>query len=282
MSKRNNFIERSIKGALSFLKDSVFADEYALKRGWLQSLDPRVRVATMCLFVVEVLWTQDIVVVSGLYGFSLVLAYLSRIPRGLFLKRTWIFIPLFSFFIAFPALFSFFSPGEALVSFKVAGSTLVITRQGLAGAALFVARVATSVSYVILLSITTRHFEWLKVLRVFCVPQVFVMIFGMCIRYIYLFVGIVENTYVAIKSRAGIRIHHKKGQRVVAWNIASLWMRSYHLSSDVYQAMLSRGFRGEPVVLDEFKARPRDVVWLVISLAIFGFLAKGFCVRHYF
>jgi cobalt/nickel transport system permease protein len=273
--QRNNFIERSIMGALAFFKDSCFADEVALKKGWLQSLDPRVKAMTTLLFVVEILLAKDIVVVSALYGFSLALAYFSRIRLGYFLKRTWIFIPLFSFFIVLPALFSFFSPGEALATFKVAGFALVVTRQGAAGAALFVARVAASVSYAVLLSATTRQFELLKVLRVFCVPQLFVMVLGMCLRYIYLFVSIIENTYVAIKSRAGIRVHHKKGQRIVAWNIASLWMRSYSLSSDVYQAMLSRGFRGEPVVLEGFKARPRDAAWLALNIVLFVFLAKG-------
>jgi len=41
MLRGNNFIERSLAGALSFLKESVFADEYAVKNGFLQSLDPR-------------------------------------------------------------------------------------------------------------------------------------------------------------------------------------------------------------------------------------------------
>jgi hypothetical protein len=30
-------------GALSFFKDSVFADEYALQKGLLQSIDPRIK-----------------------------------------------------------------------------------------------------------------------------------------------------------------------------------------------------------------------------------------------
>ncbi len=30
-------------GALSFFKESVFADEYALKKGLLQSIDPRIK-----------------------------------------------------------------------------------------------------------------------------------------------------------------------------------------------------------------------------------------------
>jgi cobalt/nickel transport system permease protein len=203
----------------------------------------------------------------------LLLSGLSNIRLGFFLKRTWVFIPLFSLFIAVPALFNFITPGEALVTFNVAGITFTITRQGLAGASLFVVRVLTSVSFAILLSITTRHFELLKVLRLFKIPQVFVMTLGMCYRYIFLFVEIIEDTYLAIKSRVGARIHYKKGQHIVAWNIAFLWTRSYQLNEDVYKAMLSRGYQGEPLILEEFKIKARDWRWLflvsIISTLLF-------------
>jgi cobalt/nickel transport system permease protein len=77
-------------------------------------------------------------------------------------------------------------------------------------------------------------------------PQIYIFTLGMCYRYIYLFAGLVENTFKAIKCRTIVGMHYKKGQHVVTWNIAYLWMRSLKLSEDVYNAMLARGFRGEP------------------------------------
>ena len=94
------------------------------------------------------------------------------------------------------------------------------------------------------------------------------MIFGMCYRYVYLFVEIVENTYLAIKSRVGIRTHYREGQRIVAWNIANLWSRSFQMNEAVYNAMLSRGYRGEPVLMDDFKAETRDWIWLIIVAGV--------------
>ena len=249
-------------GVLSFLKESIFADEYASQKGFLQSLDPRIKTATFLVFIIQIALAKNINILFCLYALCLALTYFSKINIGFFLKRTWIFIPLFSLFIAVPACFSFFTPGETLAVLKIGGMRFIITHQGAGGAALFVARVIDSVSFAVLLSITTRHFELLKVLRIFKIPQIFVMTLGVCYRYIYLFVSIIENTYLAIKSRVGAKLHYKKGQHIVAWNIASLWGRSYQLNEDVYQAMLSRGYRGEPVVLQDFKARPRDYAWL--------------------
>ena len=269
MAGHNSFIERSITDALSFLKESIFAEEYASKPGFLQSLDPRIKVITIFLMIIATVLTRSIAVSCTLYALCLILAYFSHVKISFFLKRTWIFIPLFSIFIAIPALFSIFSPGEALFSVSLIGYKLSITRQGILGATLFVIRVTASVSFAVLLSLTTRHFDLLKVLRIFGIPQVFVMTLGMCYRYIYLFLEVAGNTYLAIKSRVGTRVPYKRGQRMVAWNMASLWLRSYHLNDAVYQAMLSRGYTGEPAVLENFKTRWIDWVWLFMTGVFF-------------
>ncbi|MCX6702801.1 MAG: cobalt ECF transporter T component CbiQ, partial [Candidatus Wolfebacteria bacterium] len=239
--KSNNFIERSIVGVLAFLRDSIFAEEYALRNGFLQSLDPRVKIISFLLLILEALFIGSNAVLFFLYGVCLFLVLISKINLGFFLKRTWIFIPLFSLFIVLPAIFG---PGEALLTWHILGAKLIITRQGLGGAAIFITRVITCVSFAVLLNLTTKHFALLKALRIFKIPQIFVMTLGMCHRYIYLFVGIIQNTYLAIKSRVGLGVQYQKGQNMVAWNIAVLWERSVGLSEEVYKAMLSRGYQG--------------------------------------
>ncbi len=264
----NNFIERSIAGAIAFIKDSIFSEEYSSKNGLMQSIDPRMKVVTSALLLLTALFTNSVAVVLYIYLISLIFTYLSKINIVFFLKRTWVFIPLFSLFIAIPALFSVFTPGDPIADINLFGHYLTITRQGLSGAMLFVTRVITSVSIVVLLNITTRHNELLKVLRIFRIPQIFVMILGMCYRYIYLLIEVIENTYLAIMSRVGRRVHYKKGQQVVAWSMASLWHRSYRMNEEVYNAMLSRGYAGEPVILNDFKTNSKDWLWLSIVTII--------------
>ena len=268
--KRSNFIERSLLGAFSFLKESIFSEEYASRKGLLQAIDPRIKFLSVMLFLLAVLFSRSVYFLIGMYVFCLMLAACSSIRLGFFLKRTWIFIPLFSLFIAVPALFNIFTPGEPVASVKIFTLSLSVTKQGIASASFFFMRVLTSVALCILLVLTTRHYMLLKVLRMFKVPQVFVMTLGMCYRYVYLFIEIIQNTYLAIKSRVAHISSMKKGQGIVAWNIASLWQRSYQLNEDVYKAMLSRGYRGEPVVLSDFKTRVIDWVYLIIAIIISG------------
>jgi len=268
--KRNNFIERSLSGTFSFLRESIFSDEYASKKGFLQARDPRIKGLIVLMLLLAVMFSRDIRFLAGIYALCLLLACVSSIGLGFFLKRTWIFIPLFSLFVAIPAIFDIFSPGEPLLTIKIFSLTSSITKQGLASAGFFFSRVLASVSLCVLLVLTTRHYVLLKVLRVFRVPQVFVMTLGMCYRYVYLFIEILQNTYMAIKSRVGHIVSVKKGQGVVAWNIASLWQRSYAMHNQVYEAMLSRGYDGEPKVMDEFRATYLDWFWLGVAILVLG------------
>lgn len=232
-------------GALSFFRESIYSQEYALRDGFLQKTNPRAKAFLIILLLVGMLFVKHLVVLLILYAVCLATAFLSKIDLGVFLKRTWIFVPLFSLFIAIPAVFNTFTPGDEVIAFVVFGQKCIVTKQGLSSAGVFIMRVLTSVSFVILLTMTTRHSELLKTLRAFKVPQIFVMTLSMCYRYIYLFAGIIQSVYVAIKSRTGGVMHYRKGQKVVAWKIASLWQRSYKMNEDVHNAMLSRGYRGE-------------------------------------
>ena len=255
----SDFVSRSIRGALSFLKEAVFAEETALSPGLMQLLGPRAKLAGVLALLVLTMCVRSLAALGVLYLLCLLLAVLSRLRLGFFLTRTWVFIPLFSLAIAIPALFSFVSPGRTVAEI----GPLHITDHGLRATGFFLGRVVVSVSLAVLLSLTTRHAALLKALRACGVPQIFVMVLGICYRYIYLFVELVENTYRAIRSRTGGRMHHSQGQRLVAWNIGQLWSRSHALNEQVYGAMVARGFRGDPVSLERFKARGRDWWWLV-------------------
>ncbi|MCX5714203.1 MAG: cobalt ECF transporter T component CbiQ [Candidatus Omnitrophica bacterium] len=261
-NKSSAFIERSLFATLSFLKESVFADEYALKKGFLQSIDPRLKVIMCVMLLVAVVCTKDTTLLLFMYIACLCLAVISGITLLFFIQRTWIFIPLFSIFIVFPAIFQIVAPGDLFFTLRIPGIALVVTRQGVANALLFVSRILVSVSLVVLLNLTTRHTVLLKVLRIFKVPQLFVMTLGMCYRYIFLLIVVIEDMFLAIKSRAGFSLHYKQGQEIMGRNIAALWQRSFELTTEVHSAMLSRGYRGEPYQMSEFKARLRDWVWL--------------------
>ncbi len=267
-ARRGRFVERTITGALSFIKESIFADEYASSRGFLQARDPRLKAAAIFALLLAVLLSREIAPIACIYALCLLLAAVSSIGIPYFLKRTWFFVPLFSLCIAAPALFSIFTPGEALISVTIFSFNLAITKQGVAGAGIFFLRILTSVSLCVLLSLTTRHQRLLGALRAFRVPQVFVMTLGMCHRYVYSFIELIQNSHLAIKSRSGGVRSPSMGRRMVAWNISTLWRRSYDLHGRVFQAMISRGYRGEPLSMDDDRVTAADILCLGAAILI--------------
>jgi cobalt/nickel transport system permease protein len=248
-------------------------ERVAQRKGFLQDRDPRFKCFSVVLLLIAVLMSKSVTELSVIYCVVLILVWVSSIGLLFFLERTLLFVPIFSFFIVVPAIFNIVTPGEPLVSLKLFAWTLSITRQGVDSAIIFFMRVLDSVSIAVLLVLTTRQHVLLKTLRIFRVPQLFVMIMGMSYRYIFLFLDIIQKMFVAIKSRVGFVSSAREGRRVVTSNMAGLWLRSYRLQSQVYDAMVSRGYSGEAQVLDEFKSTSGDFIFSALALcALIGTL----------
>jgi cobalt/nickel transport system permease protein len=217
------FIERSIEGALSFFKDAIFSDEIARSEGMLQSLDVRLKVVVFLGVILAVCFTRSIWVIAGFYVACLILAGLSGVNIFYFLKRTWVFIPIFTLFMAIPAIFM----------------------QSLYSAVIFVLRVITCVSFAALLSVTTRHRDLLKGLAFFKVPGIFIQVLDMTYRYIFLFISVFEDMHLSLKSRLIKNMDSRNARYWIASRISYLFKRSMKMSEDVYLAMLARGYTGE-------------------------------------
>jgi cobalt/nickel transport system permease protein len=265
--KASGFIERTLLGVVALLKETISNNEIASRNGFLQRCDPRLKILSIALLMISALVTRSMVELCTIYCFTLLLALVSAIQIGTFLKRTLLFVPLFSFFIVVPAIFNVVTPGEPIITFNLYTHNLSITRQGIDSAAIFFLRVLASVSLAIILVLTTKHHVLLKVLRIFRIPQLFVMTMGMTYRYIYLLLDIIQNTFIAIKSRVGYVKSTKTGRRIVGTNMAGLWLKSYRIQTQVYDAMLSRGFSGEPRVLDNFQAHIKDFFIFLFTIA---------------
>ncbi|ATW28893.1 cobalt ECF transporter T component CbiQ [Candidatus Formimonas warabiya] len=275
--KKVNFLEKTMDDMANFVKEVIFSEEVALRKGFLQRIDPRMKVITMLLLILTAAFMHNIFVLSMLYLLSCVLALCSAIPLKLYLKRVWLVIPLFTGIMVLPSLFNYVRPGDSLVTLIDFGhqvhvgpflfpAELSITKQGLGGAALLIMRVGLSVSLAVLLTLTTRWTNLLKALRVLAVPKIFIMTLEMTYRYIFVLINITSDLFIARKSRTIGKISTQEGRKFVSHTMGSLFGKSYALSEEVYNAMLSRGFTGEPKILSRFRLTLLDFQWLVLVL----------------
>lgn len=274
---QTRFLDRTLHAVANMAEQSFFSEAYARKRGLLQSIDVRIKLITVLFLLVVTSLAHAPRTLWLLSGLGLVLAALSRVPPGFFLKRVWLFVPLFSAAIVLPALLNIVTPGEPVwVLVKLDRSCawgpytipreIAVTRQGVWGGIIFVSRVAASVSFAVLFTLTTRWPDIFAGLRAFFVPRVFVMTLSMTYRYLFLLLRIIQDLYRARKSRTIIPLGASRERGWVASRIGFLFRRSLEMSHDVSQAMISRGYHGEAIPLGRLRTTPADYLWLVIIL----------------
>jgi cobalt/nickel transport system permease protein len=273
------FVERTIDSTGRFLRDAILTEAVARRKGLLQALDPRVKLVTLLAIIVCVSIMRSPVTIWGVYCFTLLLAVVSALSLLSFIKRVWLFIPIFSAVIVFPAMFNIVTPGEPLWTVFHLGrshdvgpyhipETIAVTLQGVLTAATFIGRVAASVSLAVLLTLTTRWSDLLRALRVLRVPRIFVLILAMAYRYIILLVETIHNIHTARKSRTLRYGPAGAEQRWVASRIGFLFKRTWTMSQDVHRAMLSRGFSGDVRTLSVFKSGTYDYAWCLFVVII--------------
>jgi cobalt/nickel transport system permease protein len=79
---------------------------------------------------------------------------------------------------------------------------------------------------------------------------------------------IANDMFLSRKRRVVGHLNTSENQRVLAAISGTLLSKSLNLSSEVYLAMQSRGFRGSIVTLKPFKMKSKDWLWLFIILGI--------------
>lgn len=280
---QTGFLDKTLLAVANVAEQSLFSEQYARKRGFLQSLDIRTKIITFVFILVVISFLHAPQTLWSMYALSLALAVFSRISLAFFLKRVWLFVPLFSAAIVLPALLNIVTPGDPLVVLLKLGRShtcgpytvpaeIAITRQGLWGGIIFVSRVAASVSFAVLFTLTTRWQDIFSGLRALLVPRVFVVTLSMTHRYLFALLRLIQDMYRARKSRTIRHLSASADRNWTASRIGITLKKSLDMSEDVYKAMLSRGFHGEFPSISRFRMRALDFFWIVTLFFCGGIL----------
>jgi cobalt/nickel transport system permease protein len=243
-----------LKDIASFVKEALVV-EY-IPESILSRLDARIKLISLIIFLVSISFLKGICSLLILYVFSVLLAFLSDIDTRLFFKRTWLFIPVFTLFIAIPSLF--IVPGRLEFGFTVDGLIVAIR---------LVLRVVTSISYTMLVILTTRWMKLISSLRALGIPEIFVSIASMSYRYIFLLLELAEKLYLAKKMRT-IKTDIRQEQRWIGSTIGILTVKTQYLSREVYQGMMSRGFNKDMLYLRQKGINLSDFLIIILTLVI--------------
>jgi cobalt/nickel transport system permease protein len=226
------------------------------------------KVATLLGLLVAVSLVRRLPVLLAAYTATLILAAASKLSLSSFVTRVWLFVPIFTGLVVAPAALNVVTPGHVVVPLGTwFGHHLGLTAQGLGGGALIIVRVATSISLVVLLTLTTPWTKLLAALRGLFVPRLFVQVLAMAYRYLFHLLATVEDMYVARRARTVTDRDVATGRAFVAATAGAVFGRSQALAEEVHLAMVARGYDGDAHTLSSMRVRLIDVAWLAAAVA---------------
>ncbi|MGH3688336.1 MAG: cobalt ECF transporter T component CbiQ [Pseudonocardiaceae bacterium] len=269
--KKGSYLTKTIQGGATLLQQVMFGEDIAAARGLLQRIDPRVKLLSLLGLLVVAGLSHSMITLAVMYAVTLVLASASALPVGFFIKRVWLFVPIFTGIVVLPATLSVVTHGDIVLTlWHWNGHPQGITEQGLVAAGRVVARVAVSISLVVLLTLTTPWIRLLAALRSLGVPRIFILIIGMAYRYIFLLLASVTDMYQARQSRTpGTPKHDRSARAFLGASVGALLGKASQLSEEVHQAMTARGFRGDAKTLEYHRPHAIDAYY-VLTVVVFA------------
>ena len=260
-TRRASAVGRFLRENARFVEEAVFLERAARRPGWVQGLDARTKVISILGLLVGASFLHHVVSLWLLGVCALGAMLASRLsPRVVFHRALWLMPGVF-LLAALPAMLNVFTPGRAVLVLHRAPE-LAITQQGLAGAGLFISRLAVSVLLAFTLTLTTPAQDLFRAAYTSATAP-FVLVLTMMHRYLFLLLRTVEELHLARRARTISPAPAGEERRWVGSSIAFLFTRSRRLTEEVYQAMLARGYTGQPKALRETRFGWREAAWLL-------------------
>ena len=257
--RRKSFIDKTTTTLARALQHAFFAEQTANSSGFLQRLDPRVKLVGIGSLIGATVAIHRLWMLAAILALAVILARLSCITLRNLSTRVWIAVFIFTGAIALPAVF--ITPGEAV--YRVPVVAWPVTAQGLRSAAFLLLRAETTATLSVLLILTTLWPHLLRALRFFRLPVVIVVLLGMTYRYIFLLLQTAREISESRETRQIGVMAPADRRRLAAATAGVLLSKSLWVSGEVHMAMQARGFRGEVYLLEDLRMRWND--WLPLG-----------------
>ena len=237
---------------MSHFKDRTEIDAFA-KTSLFYSVDPRVKLlCTIALIVVIALLTSlEAVILAG--TFVLFLIAISKVPIT-HLARQFAMALIFILFAALSMLFY----------------------RGWENALIIGLRISVCVLALLLMVTTTPFFKMIKAMRWMHIPKLMASLLMFTYRFIFLLLDEMDRMRLARQARGftgGRSLLDKRALRTVSNTIGMTFVRANARATNIYDALLMRGYSGEIRDFENLRMRPRDVAFaacftLVVALTI--------------
>ena len=248
------------------MEDLLSIERETLKESPIHHLDGRIKIIINLIIIVYAVSTSNLLILSIMEAYLLILLSISRIPFSYTLKRLFLILP----FGGFIALFQLFIRAGDIIWSGPFG--VHVTMQGLLFGILLFAKITVSITAIILLSSTTPMQELTNSMRGIGIPHTFIMLLNLTVRYLFFFYDELERIKNAQKTRC-FDIWNKNTQyswrlKKIGEMIAMIFLRAYEQGEKTYLSMLSRGYSQESQMYHEKSPLKRtDILFIILNIA---------------
>lgn len=250
---------RTILSINEFFEHSLFEEKNVYKEGLMQKVSPEEKLVLTFVVVVTTLVEKNALSIGLFFGLSVSLSLLSKVDFFEFLKRTFIFIPLYSLIISFPRLFIDNKSPEITIRFL--GVELGTSFSSIDHFLAFNMRVIIATSMIVLVAMTTTIGELSSVLRKIMVPKEVLVSFLLTYRLLFVYLTKIKDLILSIESRT---VENKIGIRETGKLMANLLLRGFEESELVFLALKSRNFEDINTLHREERRNNLTFAFLVI------------------
>jgi len=242
VSKKKSYLKKTIWATRKFIVETFLQEKEASKDGLLQGLDVHFKLVTTLILVIILSFTHSLPPLLVVYLMILGLAYLSKLNMRPFILRSVLGVGFFSGLVMLPATLNIFIKGREVIRLT---QTIAVTDKGLRFFSVFVMRALTMTTAAALLVLTTKREKLLQALNILRVPAAFNMLISMAYRFMAVLVRVVENLHLAKRSRTVMLNDSRAERKWVLSRMGWTFTKAIHMSDEVTQAMISRGWQGD-------------------------------------
>ena len=240
---KNLYVEKSI---FSFIKVVAIIRQDKNQGRLINSLNPTLKVISTLIIIISISLSRSFNYLLILDTYVLINLFLmERKSRKRILFKSFIF-PLITLVALIPSMF-YGNISNSLLIFQKITITIIIMN---------------------ILSHNTKWNEITKSLKLLLVPDIFIWIMDITIKYIVLLGEHSINLLYALKLRSVGKTSDEYNS--ITGIIGNLFIKSYKMSEEMSQAMECRGFIGEYTTKINFNLRKSDYVYIIVNLIFVG------------
>ena len=277
-----SYLDKGIKTFSGIARD-IYSQSLAINRNnFLSQITPVAKLIFLIASVVFINIKTDIRSELFISFFVYLLVMLSGINFFNFIKRNMFLAFVFGFLVSVFSIFSFITPGDMILKifsiekplnlvFIKIYSDIGITKEGVEVCLNLTLRVFNSLSAAMFVVCTTEFQRLVSALKFFKVPDFFVLIVTLAYKYIIIFSVMIEDMFMARKSR--LITTESSGERWwVISRISFILSKPIKKYEDVFHAMVARGFDGKIELPNPQKFLKNDYLFLLISILFLIFV----------